>query len=245
MRPRSDRPRQTARRAFTLIELLVVVAILALLISILTPSLRRARVLAGVVRCGSNLHQIGGAVSTYAGANAGRLPPFNIAGYPPTLKWPWQTYLAYDKLYTDGTGRMTPCNLAIVYEGEFLPNAELLYCPNQPAEYLTYGIQPHPWGSAPADSKIRVGYQYNPHEKDERYLHERQALAPTGATLAVDVVHAPNTVAHPPVWNMLRFDGGVHANHAPDVYADVVSDTGPIVGSRWEYFVPILEALEG
>jgi prepilin-type N-terminal cleavage/methylation domain-containing protein len=53
-------------RAFTLIELLVVVAIIALLISILLPTLRRAKDQAKKAVCLAHLHDIGSAAHQYA-----------------------------------------------------------------------------------------------------------------------------------------------------------------------------------
>jgi len=61
-------------KGFTLIELLVVVAIIALLVSILLPTLGRARELAKQALCSANLNAVGKAWVLY-GNDANDQPP--------------------------------------------------------------------------------------------------------------------------------------------------------------------------
>ena len=62
-------------KAFTLIEMLVVISLIVLLISITLPSLQRSKYEARVVRCLSNFHQWGIAMTAYAGDHGGDALP--------------------------------------------------------------------------------------------------------------------------------------------------------------------------
>ena len=62
------------KKAFTLIELLVVISIIALLLSILMPSLGKAKELSRRVVCASNLHQMAFGLQLYCEDNNGRVP---------------------------------------------------------------------------------------------------------------------------------------------------------------------------
>lgn len=62
------------RSAFTLIELLVVIAIIALLLAIIMPALKNAKMVAKRLVSSSNMRQIGIAINLYADDNKGLFP---------------------------------------------------------------------------------------------------------------------------------------------------------------------------
>ena len=83
------------RRAFTLVELLVVISIIALLVSILLPSLKKARDQAKDTLCKANLHQLGLAVQYYVQDSQDHLPwipGVPIGGGSPYHKAPFKQY---------------------------------------------------------------------------------------------------------------------------------------------------------
>jgi prepilin-type N-terminal cleavage/methylation domain-containing protein/prepilin-type processing-associated H-X9-DG protein len=91
------RGRSTRRDAsgFSLVELLVVIGVIALLISMLMPSLQKARQQANRVACQSNLRQIGQALLIYANNWKGAAYPPGLGAGPPELRnhrWPVQVF---------------------------------------------------------------------------------------------------------------------------------------------------------
>ena len=103
------------KKGFTLIELLVVISIIAILLAILMPGLKKAKQVARDTICRSNLKQWGIIWNIYANENEGKLPDCTGFG---ALRGDWIVALRSDY----PTGKITTC-----------PNAEKFVEYNNPA----------------------------------------------------------------------------------------------------------------
>ena len=134
-------------RGFTLVELLVVISIIGLLMSILLPSLSRARGQARAVVCTNNLRQLGFAFACYADDYDGYAMPTVGQSYRY-----WWGKIVVDGI-DHGMGFVWP------YLRSELKKNSVYECPAQ--RYGSYGLQGKP-SSEPDDPRwITSTYGYN------------------------------------------------------------------------------------
>ncbi|HYO08667.1 MAG TPA: type II secretion system protein [Tepidisphaeraceae bacterium] len=123
-----SKPVRPQRRAFTLVELLVVIGIIAVLISILLPTLSKARAQGVKVTCLSNLRQIGLAMQMYSNNNKGAIIPCIVWNGGNDDAWPFLLY--------QGRYLATPKISATAMDGA----ANVLVCPAVRASLIETNI---------------------------------------------------------------------------------------------------------
>jgi len=119
------------KKAFTLIELLVVIAIISLLVSVLLPSLEKARMLAKRVVCLTNVKNIATAMCVYASENNDYLPGVRSSTYTRDY-----IYNANHELGTGGGGYSGPQGVGLLHTGGYLSGPDVYFCPGR--RYVKY-----------------------------------------------------------------------------------------------------------
>lgn len=110
----------TGRRGFTLVEVLLVVSLIALLISLLLPSLGKAKESARRAICVSNLRQVYQASVEYAMGEKRRFPPRHVA------------FSQYHVANFDPASNKDSIAMGfkLLVDAKTLPDPSLLFCPS-------------------------------------------------------------------------------------------------------------------
>jgi type II secretory pathway pseudopilin PulG len=134
------------------VELLVVIGIIAVLISILLPTLGRAREAAKKVQCLSNLRQVHLAFVMYAQINRDQVP----LGYAVNKQF---NYVIWDGFNT------TPGVYLIygaLYQAGFMKTPQAFYCPSQVHPDVVFNGDTNPWKPGQTGLLVRCGYAARP-----------------------------------------------------------------------------------
>ena len=201
------------RRGFTLLDVLVSIAVIALIISLLLPSMSTVTEAGRRVVCQSNLRQIGTGLLQYADGNNGLLAPsvFLHSGPGRSGAEPQSMIalrLAASKRQTaDGWD-----GLGLLYASEIVDAPKVFYCPSQRGD-LGFNVVADSWRQP--DAEVLSNYQYRGQGPNfaaaradmpnpvTRFLYE---IDPSSTSLIADALRSREDLNHPMGVNFFRAD---------------------------------------
>lgn len=172
-------------RAFTLVDVLVCIAIIAVLIGLLIPTLGRVNETARRVVCQSNVRQVGLGVVMYADEHKGQLPPSKFVQRGPVNRdgssgfAPQRTITVREAVPDVATPTGVWDGLGALFDQGYLPAPKVFYCPSHWGEhpFTRYSME---W--SPTGGLIVCNYHYRA-EGPMRPVAPGSPSAPTTSAL--------------------------------------------------------------
>lgn len=186
---------KAGKKGFTLVELLVVISVIAVLLAILIPSLRRAKMIAQRVICGNQLKQVGAGMIMYADAHDNMLPADYIIEADGTKLTDEHPYVLYrgDKGYAatlnPETGRYAPLRLAYLFEKKIIQDPKVFYCPGNVAALYRYEsyCNPVPWGTLPQECNYLWPRGFKKSGDENQWIRSGYGYCPIDPTIPLNV----------------------------------------------------------
>ena len=147
------------KKKFTLLELLVVVAVIALLLSLLLPSLGRAREKAKRYVCMSNLKQLYNFALIDAKKNKDKI----VAYYGRTGVKQSNYFISKGSTYY---------NFGYLYKTFKDEIVDVFYCPSETSAWMMHDTSSNPWPPPVSSANIRTSYNMYP----RKYLSSNNSL---------------------------------------------------------------------
>ena len=235
------------RKGFTLIELLVVIAVIALLLSVILPSLQKAKEYARRVTCSTNQRGLAQAVFVYAENNDGEVPPVNNFYLNPQM----QRYAHWGRWFrTTSGGSSDYWNLGFLWDSNLIDQGKVFYCHSKQAfyKYEDYAAEGFPTDvqlGAGSASGVRVSYFYNPkcelNQANEYTRINTKTVDFSSQNILILDVLSSGGASHGDGWNVTKGDCSVSFVKDPEILR--IMKEAPDFETNYTVFDEILRLL--
>ena len=225
------------KKMFTLMELLVVVAIIAILFSLLLPSLGKARYNTRIAVCASNISQSGKAAFIYADDSSGRLPLIEFSSFQP-----WNTYTLQEGTKFQNAGKFYELGYMNI-EASFCPQFEMNEQHSDKGLRNTISYNTSDGEFKTGLDRIRSSYQFavfnmNLNQRNKLFFSKLESNSILQMDMGLDQMRTCHR-KFTPGWNIMKPDASVRFKRSKTVWSIVSANWG----QSWNIFEQVEEEL--